>query len=330
MSMPPASHTSSSKFQSVGHFNQIHPTCAAMLEVPYPDPWEVAVADSRRMFQRRLRDIAGPVPGIRAIETLRAEGSTRSVPITLYRPHLEGPLPLLVYLHGGGWVVGEHDQYHALCVRIAQAAGCAVASVGYGLAPEHVFPHAVEDGQIAYEWLLREHEWLGLDGERVVIGGDSAGGNLSAALGILATQGVIARPKGLWLIYPVTDLLAETPSRDLFAKGYGLDQDHMAWYGQQYISGGAEEAGQVLASPGRMDATTAQTYPPCLIQTAGFDPLKDEAKDMATLLDGQGNLLAYTCYEEMTHGFLNAFELLGEAQMAVDEGALWLRRLFAS
>ena len=104
----------------------------------------------------------------------------------------------------------------------------------------------------------------------------------------------------------------------------------MAWYGQQYISGGEGEAEQVLASPGRMSVATAEAYPPTLIQTAGFDALKDEAKDMAALLDAHDKLLAYTCYEEMTHGFINAFELLAEAQMAVDEGALWLRRLFGA
>ena len=123
-------------------------------------------------------------------------------------------------------------------------------------------------------------------------------------------------------------MLADTPSRNLFAGGFGLDRDVMAWFGQQYMSGGEEEAAQVLASPGRMNAATAIAFPKTLIQTAGFDPLKDEAKDMATLLDNQ--FLAYTCYEEMTHGFINAFAFLEESQMAVDEGTLWLRRMFAA
>ena len=234
-----------------------------------------------------------------------------------------------MFLHGGGWVVGEHHMYHSLCTRIAVGAGCAVASVGYGLAPETVFPRAIEQGQMAYEWLQSQAQWLGLKPDHMAIGGDSAGGNLSAALGVLATQGLIKPPKGLWLIYPVTDMLADTPSRDLFSNGYGLDRDVMTWFGQQYMSGGEDEAAQVLASPGRMNAATAASFPKTLIQTAGFDPLKDEAKDMATQLDTHGNLLAYTCYEEMTHGFINAFALLEEAQMAVDEGTLWLRRMFA-
>ena len=300
-----------------------------MLEVPYPDPWDVSLAEQRRLFQRRLRDISGPIPSIRSIETVRAEGEGRTVPVTLYRPHLDGPLPLFVFIHGGGFVVGQSDFYHALCTRIAKGANCAVASINYGLSPEHVFPRALEDCQIAHDWLLKEHEWLGFLPHKTVIGGDSAGGNLSAAMGVLATQGVIAAPKGLWLIYPVTDFLTDAPSRDLFGNGFGLNRDHMEWYGQQYVSGGEEEAKQVLASPGRMNPATAAAFPPSLIQTAGFDPLKDEAKDMATLLEGHDRLLAYTCYEEMIHGFINAFDLLSEAQMAVDEGTLWLRRLFA-
>ncbi len=299
-----------------------------MLDVPYPDPWEVAVGEQRRMFQRRLRDISGPIPAIRSIETVQADGQGRAVPLTLYRPNLSGPLPLFLYIHGGGWVIGQHDQYHALCARIANQAGCIVASVGYGLSPETAFPGGLADCQAAYEWLRREHEWLGINPQDMVIGGDSAGGNLSAAMGLLATQGQIPAPKGLWLIYPVTDLLADTPSRDLFADGYGLNEDHMRWYGQQYISGGEEEAGQALASPLKMDEAAVAAFPPSLIQTAGFDPLKDEARLLAERLEAADRLLAYTCYEEMTHGFINAFDLLAEAQMAVDEGTLWLRRLF--
>ena len=317
------------QFQSMGSFNALHPTCQAMLKVPYPDPWEVSVGQQRRIFQRRLRDISGPIPAIRSIETVQADGQgVRAVPLTLYRPNLSGPLPLFLYIHGGGWVVGQHDQYPALCARIANQAGCIVASVGYGLSPETTFPGSLADCQTAYAWLRREQEWLGLDPRNIAIGGDSAGGNLSAALGLLATKGHIPAPKGLWLIYPVTDLYAETPSRDFFADGYGLSQDQMRWYVQQYISGGEEEAKQALASPLRMEASAIAAFPPSLIQTAGFDLLKDEARLLAERLDGAGKLLAYTCYEQMTHGFINAFDLLAESQMAVDEGTLWLRRLF--
>lgn len=319
------------RFQSVGTFNTLHPVAEVMLEVEGPDPWDVAVAEQRKHFHRRLRDIGGPLAPVASIETLSAEKDGRRVPLTLYRPQgAQGPLPLFVYIHGGGWVVGEHDQYHALCTRIAAGANCAVASIGYSLSPEETFPTGLQDCQLAYEWLLADHEWQGLDPNRVVIGGDSAGGNLSAAMGILATQGLTPSPLGLWLVYPVTDLLAETPSRDLFDVGFGLDGDIMRWFGQQYLAKGEDEAAQVLVSPGRMNEATAAAYPKTLIQTAGFDPLKDEAKDMASLLDGHDRLLAYTCYEEMTHGFINAFDLLSESQMAVDEGTLWLKRLFAN
>ena len=127
------------------------------------------------------------------------------------------------------------------------------------------------------------------------------------------------------MIYPVTELQAKTPSRNLFAKGYGLTQELMEWFGKQYVADAAD-ATQVLASPGLMREKTAAAFPKTLIQTAGFDPLKDEAKDLAVLLDQAGQLQAYTCYEGMTHGFIHAFDLLPESQMAVDEGVLWLRR----
>jgi len=285
----------SAKFQSVGTPNVLHPTCAAMLEGDYPDPWDMSLAEARRQFQRHQRDISGPIPSIRSIETVYAQRDGRRVPITLYRPRVDRPLPLAAYVHGGGFVIGEHDLYHAQCARVATQTGCIVASIGYGLAPENPFPGPLEDCRLAYNWLLQEAEWLGIETDKVALYGDSAGGNLVAALGVLATQGIIPAPQAIWMIYPVTDLMAETPSRAAFAEGYGLNEDHMRWYGQQYMADEGE-AQQTLASPGRMAPATAAGFPPTLIQTAGFDPLRDEAKDMALMLERADRLLGYTCY----------------------------------
>lgn len=316
---------SSAKFQSVGKHNSLHPTCRALLDNSYPDPWEMSLVEARREFQRHKRDISGPIPSIRSIETVHAEINQRQVPITLYRPRVDKALPLAIYIHGGGFVIGEHDFYHAQCARVANAVGCIVASVGYGLSPEHRFPQPLEDCRLAYNWLLKEHEWLGIKVDNVAIYGDSAGANLAAALGVLATQGVIPAPQMIWMIYPVTDMLARTESREKYSKGFGLDESHMRWYRDQYLADSADAA-KILASPGRMSGSTAAAFSPTLIQTAGFDPLKDEARELAELLYKAEQLLSYTCYEEMTHGFINAFDLLTESQMAIDEGIRWLRK----
>ncbi len=298
-----------------------------MLAAPTPPPWEHPLPQARRGFQQRLRDMSGPIPTIRSIETLWAEGGARPVPLTLYRPRLDETLPLLVYLHGGGFVLGDHDQYHGLCARLANDVGCVVASVGYGLAPEHAFPQGLEECRLAYTWLLREQAALGLAGDRVAMVGDSAGGNLVAALAIMATQGHVLRPQAAWMIYPVLDFQASTPSRAQFAQGYGFEATHMAWYQDQYLRDPAQGQ-QVLASPGRMSAQTAAAFPKTLIQTAGFDLLRDEARDLATVLDAADRLLGYTCYEGTTHGFVQALDTVMAAHMALDEGALWLRRVF--
>ncbi len=323
----PARLAISTKFQSVGVPDQLDPACAAMLVPPAPPPWAHPLPEARRRFQQRLRDVSGPIPAIRSIETLWVEAETRSIPLTLYRPSLEENLPFLVFLHGGGFVLGNHDQYHSLCARLASDVGCVVASVGYALAPEHGFPQGLEDCRLAYTWLVQEHAALGLAEGRVALVGDSAGGNLVAALAILATQGHVPKPQAAWMIYPVLDWQASTPSRTRYAQGYGFETSHMDWYRDQYLSDPAQGQ-QVLASPARMSPQTAAAFPKTLIQTAGFDILRDEARDLATVLNAADRLLGYTCYEGTIHGFVQALDSVMAAHMALDEGVLWLRRVF--
>ena len=317
---------SSPKFRSVGIPNQLHPALA--LPSSASPPWKSDLIESRQKFREYLQDISGPIPQIRSIETLFFTRETRQIPLTLYRPTFDKPLPLLIYIHGGGFVFGEHDQYHSFCARLANDSGCSVASIGYGRAPEHPFPQGLEDCRLTYSWLIRTLQARNIVNDQVALVGDSAGGNLVTALCTLATQGLISKPQLAWIIYPILDLQATTPSRELFANGYGFEASHMNWFRDQYISDETQMC-QPLASPGRLSAQTIKAFPKTLIQTAGFDILKDEAQDFANLLDAGGNLIACTCYEEMTHGFIHALDQLTEAHMAIDEGVLWLRRILA-
>src|SRR6266536_2004855 len=260
--------------------------------------------DARQLF-RDTRPAATPVPPeIGLVKDLMVDRSAGLIPIRMYRPARVAdatPLPVLVFFHGGGWVIGDLETHDVLCRQLTAESGASVVSVDYRLAPEHKFPAAADDAWAATEWVLAHAGDLGLDARRVAVGGDSAGGNLAAVVALLARDRGAPAIALQVLIYPVTDLANETESYRRFADGYMLTRDGMRWFKAHYVRTAAD-AEDWRASPIR--AASRAGLPPALIVTAGFDPLRDEGEAYALRLREAGVRVDYACYGGMIHGFV--------------------------
>jgi acetyl esterase len=245
-----------------------------------------------------------------------------AVPIRIYRPSARRPLPTLVYFHGGGWVIGSVEVYDGTVRDLANASGCMVVSVEYRLAPEHKFPAAADDAYAATRWVAEHADEIGADPARLAVGGDSAGGNLAAAVALMARdRGGPALAYQL-LIYPVTDHAFETPSYHENAQGYGLTRAQMIWFSGHYLRTPAD-ADDPLASPLR--ATSLRGLPPALVVTAGYDPLRDEAERYAERLAADGVAVRVERYPGLIHGFFGMTATIEAAGAAIRQAGDALR-----
>jgi acetyl esterase len=239
--------------------------------------------------------------------------------VRLYRPlEMSGaqPLPGLLYLHGGGYVVGSLDSHDTLCASLAERAGCLVISLAYRLAPEWRFPTAVEDGEDAWHWLVAESARLGIDPQRLALAGDSVGGSLCAALSReLALRDVVSQPRLQVLIYPVTDASRPRDSIERYGVGHLLEKDSLEWFYQQYQRT-AEDRQDPRFSP-LLGAVPAGLAPTLLI-VAECDPLHDEGLAYAEHLQRGGAQVELSLYSGMTHDFLRMGALVDEADDAKD------------
>ena len=240
------------------------------------------------------------------------------LPIRIIRPATPGPHPVVLFLHGGGWAVCSNDTHQPLAVAIAQASGAAVVMVDYRLAPEHPFPAAIDDAMAGLAWVRSHSAAHNLDAARIVVAGDSAGGNLAAVVAARARD-----LAGQWLIYPVTDHPdpAAYPSYVENSEGYGLSAAAMSWYWGQYGGDGADARPMV-----REDLAG---LPPALVQTAQYDVLRDEGEAYAARLIAAGVPTICTRHAGMAHGFLSLAGLLPAADLALDEAAAWLKENLA-
>ena len=242
-----------------------------------------------------------------------------------YRPlaiNSTEPLPALVYLHGGGGVIGDLETHDVLCRSLCNQSMCVVLSVDYRLAPEHPFPAAYNDALAAFEWTVAQAQALGIDASRIAIGGDSAGGNLAAAV-CIGLHERRAQPAFQLLIYPATDMRAMAPSHSSNGQGYLLTSDAITWFYQHYIPQPDDNA-DWRASP--LLAASHANLPPAMVITAGFDPLRDEGMQYADALSGAGVATEYICFERQIHGFVTMGRVLSEANTAVGLCALALRK----
>jgi acetyl esterase/lipase len=273
-------------------------------------------AASRAQMREML--VAFPGPQIHVdTEDFSLPGPAGDIPVRHYRPANGGAAPLLVFYHGGGWVIGDLDTHDALCRLTCRDAGIHVLSIGYRLAPEHPAPAGIEDAYAAFKWAHEHAGELGATPGRVAVGGDSAGGNLAAVVSQLARDEGGPAPVLQWLIYPRTDFTAQTRSLSLFARGFSLTRRDIDWFDAQYLRGSGIDATDPRVSP--LLAESLSGLAPALIAVGGFDPLRDEGEGYATALRAAGTAVDLRYLGSLTHGFASLFQLGGDSAVATSE-----------
>src|SRR6478735_6725662 len=280
-----------------------------MQELGIPAIGTVPPEQARAVQDEAAATVFGPVPDV-AWEDRVLPGPAGTIPVRIYWAGGE-PAPVLVYFHGGGWVLGSLNTHHGVCATLAELAGCVVCSVDYRMAPEHRFPAAVEDAWAVTRWLAEHPDEVGGRPGALAVGGDSAGGNLAAVCALKARDEGL--PLGLQLlVYPVLDADLDTSSYREFADGYYLTAYSMGWFWDHYLPDG--DRFQPDASPLRADDVGGTA--PALVITAGFDPLLDEGEAYARRLEQAGVPVTPRRYNGMIHGFFRMPAVIDKANDA--------------
>ena len=267
-------------------------------------------------------------PALDSVANLVCEGPAGNIPVRIYRPRVEGraPLPVLVFYHGGGWAIGDLDTHDHMCRYLAGHSEIAVVSVDYRLAPEHKFPAAFDDALAAMRWVMSGPDDLNIDATRLAIGGDSAGGNLAAAVTLALCDAGALPLKLQLLMYPVTDFLADNESMRDNGTGYLLTNAAMDLFAGWYLPNRIARS-DPRASP--QHALDHAGLPPAFIQTAEYDLLRDEGRKYAETLERAGVAVQYTCHAGMIHGFARMGAKIDKAITALDDAAEALRKALA-
>jgi len=308
----------------------LHPQARALLDLieqrDLPPTHTLSPAEARAYFRERRSVTQPPPPDVGRVHDLQASGPNGPILLRLYRPIGASDaafLPVLVYYHGGGFVIGDLDTHDTLCRELANLSGCALVAVDYRLGPEHRFPAAVTDCVAATRWVREHATELGLDAARLAVGGDSAGGNLAAVVSIDARERGNLPIAFQLLIYPATDMNCTAPSHAENGQGYLLTSETMSYFTDHYIADPAQYA-DWRASP--LLHPDLSNLPPALVLTAGFDPLRDEGAAYAKRLTDAGNRASYVHFPRQIHGFVSMGKLIDEANSAVALCAAELRR----
>lgn len=309
----------------------LHPQARALMDLMaergVPPTHTLSPAEARAFYRERRTFTQPEPPQVAAVRELTATTPQGDIPLRLYRPlgsDATTVLPVLVYYHGGGWVIGDLDTHDTLCRELANAAGCAVVAVDYRMGPEHRFPAAVDDVLAATHWVRAQAGALRFDPGRLAVGGDSAGGNLAAVVALAARDAGDLPIAFQLLIYPATDMRRGHPSHTTNGDGYVLTRDTLAYFHDHYITDPAHDL-DWRASP--LLHTDLAGLPPALVITAGYDPLRDEGLDYARALTEAGNRATCVCFERQIHGFITMGRVLDEANTAVALCAAELRRV---
>jgi acetyl esterase len=292
-----------------------------------PPVWRQTPSEARAGFAP-VREMIGPGPSMHAVRDVLVPGRAGPVPVRVYSPVPEADSPgVVVYYHGGGWVIGSVDDWDA-CVRaLAAASGCTTVSVDYRLAPEHRFPAATDDCYDAYLWACSA-SGLGGAGKTVVVAGDSAGGNLAAVTCLRALHDGAVLPALQVLIYPVVDCdLDRTSYREHDGTDFILNRADMAWFWDQYAPGDAARHNP-YASPLR--APSLAGLPPAWVLTAEHDPLRDEGYAYAERLSAAGVAVEHRHYGAQIHGFVTMVNIMDDADRAVADAGAAIRSVTAS
>lgn len=307
----------------------LHPQAQAMREQRRrdgaPQLYTLSVEQAREADLASIQAAGGEPEHVHEVVNRHIPGPAGDLPVRLYRPVSGGPLPVLVYFFGGGWTLGSVDTSDGICRSLANAAGCLVLTVGYRLAPEAKFPAAVEDCYAATRWVAEHAAELGGDPGRVAVGGDSAGGNLAAAVTLMARERGGPDLAGQLLVYPNTDYFADTGSMRENTDPWLFNRTSVEWYWRHYLTW-PEDGRNPLASPLRAEKLAG--LPPALVITAEYDPLRDEGEQYAHRLAEAGVPVHLTRYDGMVHGFFAMAGVLDAGGAAIRQAAEQLRAWF--
>jgi acetyl esterase/lipase len=282
------------------------------------DVSELSLQEARVRMRDGAIAAAGPRRSPPTSGDVAIPGPSGTIPARLYDPPGAGleARPLIVYLHGGCWALGDLETHDGVCRFLAASTAAAVLSVEYRLAPEHPFPAGLDDALAAFRWASAETARLGADPNRIAIAGDSAGGNLAAAVARLARDDGGPSPAMQVLIYPVVDTVGERASRYAFASGFLLTKAELDWFERQYLPDGVDRGDPRVSL---LQAGDLSGLPPAYIATAGFDPLRDEGEAYAAALREAGVPVALRRHPGLIHGFANMTAVSGNARTAMHE-----------
>jgi acetyl esterase len=292
-----------------------------------PQLYTLSLAEARAADLASIRAGGGDPEPVHEVRDSHVPGPAGDIPVRVYRPSAAAPLPLLVYFFGGGWTLGSIDTSDGICRSLANSAGCLVITVGYRLAPEHRFPAAVDDCYAATAWIASHATDFGADPARVAVGGDSAGGNLAAAVSLLARSRGGPPLAGQLLVYPNTDYLSDTESIRENGDPWLFNHHSVAWYWQHYLAS-PDDGLNPLASPLRADDLGG--LPPALVITAEYDPLRDQAEEYGDRLADAGVPAVVSRYPGTVHGFFAMAGTVDAGKAAIAEAAGALRGWFGS
>ena len=299
----------------------LDPDIAALVGTPAPMP--PLTPELIPLLRAGMAAAGQALPGV-ALASVR-DFDADGVPVRLYQPEAEGSLPLLVFLHGGGWMLGDLDTHDAMHRHLAARAGCAVLAVGYRLAPEHPFPAGLDDAATALAWARREAKALGCDPARIALGGESAGANFTAALTLRLRDRSELQPLFQLVIHPVTDIAFDFPSIDE-VESAGLTRDYMEQCRAMYA--GRHDFRDPLISPLRVASHAGLA--PAIVLTAAEDPLRDDGEAYAAALARAGVETLARRLPGLPHGFLFLPVTVPAVSNAFDLIARLVRRYFAA
>lgn len=284
---------------------------------------ELGAAKAREQYECRPKEWAPEWVPMSSVDDLMIDSADHSIPLRIYRPYKTGQsLPILVFYHGGGMVIGTLDGYDSLCRQLAKQSGSMIVSVDYRLAPEYKFPSAVEDAFTALKWVFSEAENWGGDPQAVGVAGDSAGGTLAAVVAILARDSEelqqYSELKFQLLIYPATAPMADSNSQYRCAEGFFLERPTILWFHESYIRS-EEDRQDFRYAP--LIAENHSGLPPTLVLVAGYDPLRDEGVAYAERLQKSGVDVELLEYPDMFHPFVSLAGILDEGRKAITDCA---------
>lgn len=308
---------------------QVQSLLAAAKAAGLPEMWQLTPDQAREQYKLRVRRLDVKDEPIHRVSDRLIPGPDRPIPLRVYEPRAARPderLPVLMWFHGGGFVIGDLDTHDTACRRLAKEGDCLVVAVGYRLAPESKFPAAVEDCMAALRWVALQGIEIGADVTRIGVGGDSAGGNLAAVCALLARDEGFPRLAHQLLIYPCTAPEPETRSHKLFAEGHLLTRKTITWFYAQYLRNSRDTQDFRF---GPLIADDLAGVPPAFVLVAGYDPLRDEGVQYATRLVEAGIDVTFVNMAGMIHGFYIMLGAVDAASDAIRQSGVALRKAFA-